>query len=165
MASTVNAGPGSVALSPLLGEPASHRRRLPAQHWVTAWYSGFPALAVTAFARLASNDFLIELNLLNDAGPFGDSESVGLRVQQNQAAVVFQRSDAGPGIAAEHLVRSFEPFTQVDRSTARQKGGAGLGLPVGRPLAYSLGDELLVESEIGKGGTFTLRRPVQTRSK
>ena len=67
------------------------------------------------------------------------------------------------GIAPEHYEKIFEPFTQVDQSTTRQKGGAGLGLPVSRRLAHLLGGELVMQSQRGRGSTFTLSLPLQTR--
>jgi signal transduction histidine kinase len=103
------------------------------------------------------------LNLLNNASKFTDAGSVVLAVQREQDDVVFRVTDTGPGIASEHLELIFEPFTQIDQSTTRQKGGAGLGLPVSRRLAHLLGGQLLVESVPGDGSTFTLRLPIQAR--
>ena len=105
----------------------------------------------------------ILLNLLNNACKFADSGKVDLVVAREGEDVLFMVKDTGPGVAREHLEMIFEPFTQVDQSTTRQKGGAGLGLPVSRRLAHLLGGELLVESEIGKGSTFTLRLPIRAR--
>ena len=105
----------------------------------------------------------ILLNLLNNACKFTDSGTVDLLVSREGEDVLFAVKDTGPGVAREHLEMIFEPFTQVDQSTTRQKGGAGLGLPVSRRLAHLLGGELLVDSELGKGSTFTLRLPIRAR--
>ena len=105
----------------------------------------------------------ILLNLLNNACKFTDEGTVSLRIDNTFDDVFFHVSDTGPGIAAEHLELIFEPFTQVDQSTTRVKGGAGLGLPVSRRLAHLLGGELTVQSTLGKGSTFTLRLPIRTR--
>jgi signal transduction histidine kinase len=107
----------------------------------------------------------ILLNLLNNACKFTDTGTVSLRVRRENEDVVFAVSDTGPGIAAEHYDKIFEPFTQVDQSTTRQKGGAGLGLPVSRRLAHLLGGDLVMDSELGKGSTFTLRLPLHSRLK
>jgi signal transduction histidine kinase len=116
-----------------------------------------PLVMITDPAKLRQ----ILLNLLNNACKFTDRGSVSLHIVADGADVVFTVSDTGPGIAAEHFDRIFEPFTQVDQSMTRQKGGAGLGLPVSRRLAHLLGGELSVDSEAGRGSTFTLRLPVQ----
>jgi signal transduction histidine kinase len=105
----------------------------------------------------------ILLNLLNNACKFTDDGVVSLVIDNTFDDVFFHVSDTGPGIAAEHLELIFEPFTQVDQSTTRVKGGAGLGLPVSRRLAHLLGGELSVQSTVGKGSTFTLRLPIRTR--
>jgi signal transduction histidine kinase len=68
--------------------------------------------------------------------------------------------DTGPGIPPEYLDRIFEPFTQVDASHTRVKGGTGLGLPVSRRLARLLGGELEVESALGQGSRFTVSLPL-----
>jgi signal transduction histidine kinase len=105
----------------------------------------------------------ILLNLLNNACKFTEEGSVTLRVTHVADDVLFQVSDTGPGIAAEHYGPIFEPFRQLDQSMTRVKGGVGLGLPVSRRLAHLLGGELTVHSELGRGSTFTLRLPLQTR--
>lgn len=64
--------------------------------------------------------------------------------------------DTGPGIAPEDLRRIFEPFY-----TTKGRGkGTGLGLAICRELARTLGGAILVESEQGKGSTFTIRLPL-----
>ena len=105
----------------------------------------------------------ILLNLLNNACKFADTGYVRLIVHREGDDVVFKVEDSGPGIAPQHLEMIFEPFTQVDQSTTRIKGGAGLGLPVSRRLAHLLGGELRVASTLGSGTAFTLRLPTRVR--
>ncbi|MEZ6023839.1 MAG: HAMP domain-containing sensor histidine kinase [Hyphomonadaceae bacterium] len=66
-------------------------------------------------------------------------------------------SDTGLGIAPEDLPRVFMPFTQLDSTATRAKGGMGLGLSIALRLAHTLGGDLTATSQPGAGSTFTLR--------
>ncbi|MGQ0712616.1 MAG: sensor histidine kinase [Gemmatimonadaceae bacterium] len=82
--------------------------------------------------------------------------------QGGQAWVALQIADSGIGIAAGDLARIFEEFEQVNagpRGDSMHRG-TGLGLPISRRLARLLGGDITVESEIGKGSTFTVWLPV-----
>ena len=68
-------------------------------------------------------------------------------------------TDEGDGIPAQHLERLFERFYRVDRARSREMGGTGLGLAIVKHLALLHGGEVTVESELGKGTTFTLHLP------
>jgi two-component system phosphate regulon sensor histidine kinase PhoR len=67
----------------------------------------------------------------------------------------FAVSDTGPGIAAEHLPRLTERFYRADAGRARKAGGSGLGLAIVKHVLMHHGASLSVESEPGKGSTFT----------
>ena len=99
------------------------------------------------------------LNLVGNAVKFTDSGMVDVivRVEEDRAMVIVR--DTGPGISPDKLDQIFEPFTQGDSSTTRAKGGTGLGLTVSRRLAKLLGGDLLVDSTVGEGSTFTLILP------
>lgn len=80
-----------------------------------------------------------------------------------QAWVALQIADSGIGIAATDLARIFDEFEQVNagpRGDSMQRG-TGLGLPISRRLARLLGGDISVESELGKGSTFTVWIPVE----
>jgi signal transduction histidine kinase len=95
------------------------------------------------------------------------SEEVGSRALQARAPrsgtwVALQVVDSGVGIAAADLDRIFDEFEQVNagpRGDSMQRG-TGLGLAISRRLARLLGGEISVESEIGRGSTFTVWLPV-----
>jgi two-component system, OmpR family, phosphate regulon sensor histidine kinase PhoR len=74
--------------------------------------------------------------------------------------LVFAVTDTGPGIAPEHLPRLSERFYRVDRSRSRETGGTGLGLAIAKHVAQRHGGELRIESQLGKGSTFTLVFPL-----
>jgi signal transduction histidine kinase len=101
----------------------------------------------------------ILINLVGNAMKFTESGRVALELSTTTHVVVFRIRDTGPGIPAADLDRIFDPFTQVDQSLRRTKGGTGLGLPVSRRLARLLDGDLTVESEPGRGSTFTLALP------
>jgi len=77
--------------------------------------------------------------------------------------------DTGLGIPAEKLNSIFDPFVQVDSSRNRTAEGTGLGLAISRELARGMGGDLVVESAVGVGSTFTLTlsltMPIETARK
>ena len=73
--------------------------------------------------------------------------------------LVFRVSDTGIGMTEEQLQQIFKPFIQADASTTRKYGGTGLGLTISQRLCQILGGEISVESEDGKGSTFTVSLP------
>jgi signal transduction histidine kinase len=68
-------------------------------------------------------------------------------------------SDTGIGIPADKLEKVFEPFYQIDGSSTRRFGGAGLGLAIVRQIVEAHGGEVGVSSEAGKGSTFYFTVP------
>lgn len=104
----------------------------------------------------------IVVNLAGNAVKYTEAGSVAVRCSVEAGKFRVSVSDTGLGIAREHLESVFEPFWQVQERRARRSGGTGLGLSVSRSLASMLGGSLSVESEVGKGSTFTLEVPVGT---
>ena len=73
---------------------------------------------------------------------------------------VIQVQDTGMGIAPRHQARIFERFYRVDKARSREVGGTGLGLSIVKHLTQMFGGTIEVESQIGKGSTFSVRLPL-----
>lgn len=103
-------------------------------------------------------------NLLNNAIKFTDNGKVGLSVRREGERLAFAVSDTGRGIPAEALEHIFEKFRQLDQFVTRDHGGTGLGLALAREFAHLLSGDLVVESRVGEGSTFTLFLPLTGQS-
>jgi len=100
------------------------------------------------------------LNLLSNACKFTKQGGVRLSMHREEhdgeGRLVFKVSDTGIGLTAEQMGRLFQAFEQASANTAREFGGTGLGLMITRRMAQMMGGDVSVESEPGKGATFTL---------
>jgi len=106
----------------------------------------------------------IVINLANNAIKFTDSGgrvSLVLRrsLREGQALIEVSVVDTGCGIRAEDHTKLFQAFAQLDSSSTRHHEGTGLGLHLSQKLAALLGGRITLQSEIGKGSTFTLVIP------
>jgi signal transduction histidine kinase len=98
-------------------------------------------------------------NLVSNAVKFTASGSVRIEARA-QGELTISVHDTGPGIAPEDQNRVFDEFWQVDQSATRTAGGTGLGLSIARRFARQLDGRIDVDSETGRGSTFTLRIPL-----
>ena len=103
----------------------------------------------------------ILLNLLSNAVKFTEpGGSVNLAIRRAEdAGVVLEVRDTGPGMTAEEIEVSLQPFGQVAGGLDRRHSGTGLGLPLARELAELHGGSLNVVSEKGRGTTVTVALP------
>jgi two-component system sensor histidine kinase/response regulator len=102
----------------------------------------------------------ILINLSNNAVKFTDSGEIVvstdlIKKDDTQVTLKFSVRDTGIGMTAEQAARLFQPFAQADSSTTRKYGGTGLGLTISKRLAEMMGGEIWVESEPGRGSTFS----------
>ena len=110
----------------------------------------------------------ILINLLSNAVKFTDQGEVVLTVSNRtpdatlgeRALLSFEVRDTGIGIPRDRMDRLFRSFSQVDASTTRRFGGTGLGLVITKRLVELMGGDISVESEIGRGSTFSISLPL-----
>ena len=102
-------------------------------------------------------------NLLSNASKFTEQGTISLKISRESVDgrdwINFAVTDTGIGMNDEQMGRLFEAFTQAEASTSRRFGGTGLGLAITRHFCEMMGGTVLVESEAGKGSTFTMKLP------
>jgi signal transduction histidine kinase len=107
----------------------------------------------------------ILLNLLSNAVKFTpEGGRIGITARQADGAVEISVSDTGIGIAKEDQPKIFEEFRQVGRDYAHKVEGTGLGLTLAKKFVELHGGRIWVESEVGKGSTFTFSLPEKPTS-
>ncbi|TMF71932.1 MAG: response regulator [Chloroflexi bacterium] len=99
------------------------------------------------------------INLIGNAVKFTEAGEIVVRAGKREAkgpgvAVHFEVIDTGVGLTREEADRIFAVYSQLDSSTTRRHGGAGLGLAIARMLTELMGGEMGVDSEKGKGSRF-----------
>ncbi|MFQ3568712.1 MAG: GAF domain-containing protein, partial [Aggregatilineales bacterium] len=107
------------------------------------------------------------LNLISNAAKFTHEGSITIRtysvndVETGRLMVRTDVIDTGIGIDAKDLPLLFEAFRQVDSSLTRTVGGTGLGLPIAKSLIEMQGGQMLVESQVNIGSTFSVIVPTE----
>jgi signal transduction histidine kinase/CheY-like chemotaxis protein len=103
------------------------------------------------------------LNLVSNANKFTEHGRVTVDVaratSKGSEDITMAVTDTGIGMSPEQVGRLFQEFVQADPSTTRKYGGTGLGLAISRRFCQMMGGEITVESQLGKGSTFTIRLP------
>jgi len=103
----------------------------------------------------------ITTNLISNAVKFTGRDGVvliGVKASEKtleRTILTFFVKDTGVGIAEKDIKKLFKPFSQVDTSSTRKYEGTGLGLTICKQLVEKMGGEIWLESELGKGSTFT----------
>ncbi len=108
----------------------------------------------------------ILLNLLSNAVKFtNDGGAVSIECHEREDFISIRVIDNGIGIPPNKLASITRPFEQVSLSYARDHNGSGLGLAITKELVELHGGTLLIDSELGKGTTATVRLPYETKQK
>jgi signal transduction histidine kinase len=103
------------------------------------------------------------LNLMSNANKFTERGTITVDARDGQGNghdwVTIAVSDTGIGMTPEQLGKLFQEFSQASSATASKYGGTGLGLAISRRFCQMMGGDITVESEPGRGSTFSIRLP------
>ena len=119
-----------------------------------------PALSCVAIGDRRRIEQILS-NLVLNAIKYTETGSVEIRSDKRDTQWVLQVEDTGIGITKEAKDFIFEPFRQVDESRSRKFSGVGLGLAIVKQLVTVMNGSVSVESEIGRGSTFTVILPLR----
>jgi len=114
-----------------------------------------------------NKDLIIRLlwNLIDNAIKYSHIRgTVKIDLKGNESEVLLVISDNGIGIPEADIDKIFDRFYRVDKSRSRNLGGSGLGLSICKWIMHLHKGEIIVDSELGKGSTFTIRFPYHKSS-
>ena len=101
------------------------------------------------------------INLVGNAIKFTDGGEVVITGGATDGSFRLSVRDTGPGISAADQAKLFQEFQQADNAITRKKGGTGLGLAISKRIVEMHGGKIWVESQVGKGSTFSFTVPVR----
>jgi signal transduction histidine kinase len=103
------------------------------------------------------------LNLMSNANKFTERGGISVNARQTQESgrdwFTIEVTDTGIGMTPEQMGKLFQEFSQASSTTASKYGRTGLGLAISRRFCQMMGGNITVESEPGRGSTFTIRLP------
>jgi signal transduction histidine kinase len=103
------------------------------------------------------------LNLASNANKFTEKGTITIAAHQGHENgrdwITLAVTDTGIGMTPEQMGKLFQEFSQASSATASKYGGTGLGLAISRRFCQMMGGDITVESEPGRGSTFTIRLP------
>jgi hypothetical protein len=103
----------------------------------------------------------VMLNLLNNALKFTEKGQVRVTCRTDNDHCLLTVADTGIGMQPDEIPKLFQPFHQIDAGLTRKHEGTGLGLSICKKLIVLMGGTIEVESQWGRGSTFTLRIPIK----
>jgi signal transduction histidine kinase len=120
----------------------------------------------SAIGRLHADQMRLRqalLNLMSNANKFTERGTISVDARQAQDNgcdwVTIAVADTGIGMMPEQMGKLFQEFSQAGVATTRKYGGTGLGLAISKRFCQMMGGDITVESELGRGSTFTIRLP------
>jgi len=117
-------------------------------------------LVVTKIDKDAISQAL--LNLLSNATKYSeDRKFIRIEVRKNSTSALISVMDRGRGISKEDLKKIFDKFYRVKTTNAQKTRGSGLGLTLTKHIVEAHGGTIEVESQVGKGSTFTIEIPLE----
>jgi signal transduction histidine kinase len=100
---------------------------------------------------------------MSNANKFTEKGTITISASQKRENgrdwITLAVADTGIGMTPEQMGKLFQEFSQASSSTASKYGGTGLGLVISRRFCQMMGGDITVESELGRGSTFTIRVP------
>ncbi|NQV38630.1 MAG: response regulator [Candidatus Marinimicrobia bacterium] len=114
--------------------------------------------------KLTTDEFLVHRilqNIISNAIKFTEKGHVLITMKANKDKVFIGVKDTGIGIPEENLPNIFDEFRQVDGTLSRKFEGTGLGLAIAKRSTKLLGGNILVESKLNEGSTFTVELPIK----
>jgi signal transduction histidine kinase len=151
----------SFALTPLINDAVKTIEPLAAKNTNQVAVSCDPAIGTMHADQMRLRQAL--LNLMSNANKFTDHGTITVDVRQGREDgrdwVSVAVTDTGIGMTPEQMGKLFQEFSQASSATASKYGGTGLGLAISRRFCQMMGGDITVESEPGRGSTFTIRLP------
>ena len=102
---------------------------------------------------------------MSNANKFTERGTISVDARQGEENgrdwVTIAVADTGIGMTPEQIGRLFQEFSQADSFTSRKYGGTGLGLVISKRFCQMMGGDITVQSEPGRGSTFTIRLPLK----
>ena len=151
----------SFALAPLIADVIKTIEPLAAKNSNKVAVQCDPAMGTMQADQMRLRQAL--LNLMSNANKFTDRGTIDIEACQGQENgcdwITLAVADTGIGMTAEQMGKLFQEFSQASSTTASKYGGTGLGLVISKRFCQLMGGDITVESELGRGSTFTIRVP------